>query len=107
MGAKAEGVVESQMPAVRRTPGLYLLISLPSSRALQSCSGAWQGDKHPGKQQLHLSLIFQLTSVMHPAKENSEISSTLLTDTVSPNSVPFNRLFLCYITKVSIILQTA
>lgn len=82
MGAKAEGAAESQMPAVRRTPGLYLLISLPSSRALQWCSGAWQGDRRPGRQQLHLSLVFQLTSVMHPATQKPEISSMLLTDTV-------------------------
>lgn len=84
VGATAEGIAGSQMAAVRRSPGLYLLISLPSSRALQSCSCAWQGDRHPGKQQLHSSLVFQLTSVMHPAKEKSDISSMLLTDIVSP-----------------------
>lgn len=84
MGAKAEGASVSQIQAFRRTPQLYLLTSPLSTPVPQLYSGVWQGDKHPGKQQLHLSLIFQLTFVMHPEKEKSEVSSTLLADTVFP-----------------------
>jgi len=68
-GAKAEGASASHTQAFRRIPRLYLLTSPLSSPALQLYSGVWQDDKHPGKQQLHLSLIFQLTFVMHPEKE--------------------------------------
>lgn len=81
MGAKAEGASVSQIQAFRRTPQLYLLTSPLSTPVPQLYSGVWQGDKHPGKQQLHLSLIFQLTFVMHPEKEKSEIFN--LTDRYS------------------------